>query len=138
MWKWTTATICSKVFQLPKLVSTELLYSGAHFPRTHCLVKFNIYINFGTSNIYIYINFGTLKYIINLSYCFYLLEGFLLYQTNKIFLAFKKTIVDISIALLIILWLVYFWRWTTLIGSFKFNIVICCNTFNSLQWLIIM
>ena len=44
------------------------------------------------------IDFGALKYslIVHMSF---LLEGFLLYQTNKVFLTFIKMIADITILL---------------------------------------
>ena len=47
-----------------------------------------------------------------------------------------KSIIDITVALLNIGWLVYFWEWTTFLGSFEFNINRLRNIFNSLQQLI--
>ena len=67
---------------------------------------------------------------------FFWLQSFSLYQENNVFLVFIEIIVDITIAPLSIGWLAYFWRWTTLIGSFKLNINTRSNIFNSLKSLI--
>ena len=103
-----------KYIYLPKLVSSEHLWNTSR--RNTLLAEV-------CSQYKLYIIFSSYVFFFSLTF----------YRENNIFLALVKIIVDVTIAPLSIDWLAYFWRWTTLIGSFESNIKTSTNIFNSLQ-----